>query len=174
MMRPLLESYRLTSILTLSPGSNRMKFFRIFPEMYPSTTSALSSLTLNIPLGRDSVMEPSWVHFCSCARHWMVVVHLELVRLVFFFDCWCVLTKNLLACFISFSCLLTNRVRGSANELEILHDVGEQAAIAAVAGAGFHHDRDAILTRASLWCTITTQQHSYLKIVKHHSYIKIQ
>lgn len=77
----------------------------------------------------------------------MLVVRLELVELFFFFDCWCVLAKSPLACFINFSCLLTNTERGSANELEVLQDVGvgEHAAIAAVAGAGFHHDRDAIV-----------------------------
>lgn len=161
MMRPLVESYRLTSILTLSPGSNRMKFFRIFPEMYPRTTSALSNLTLNMPLGRDSVMEPSWVHFCSCERHWMLVLLLELVNEWFFlFDCCLVLTKRPLACFINFACLLTNTGRGSANELEVLQDVGvgEQAVIAVVAGAGFHHERDAIVARSSLWCTITNPE----------------
>lgn len=104
----------------------------------------------------------------------MLVVRLELVELFFFFfDCCCVLTKRLLACFINSSCLLTNTERGSANELEVLQDVGvgEQAAIAAVAGAGFHHDRDAILIRASIW----TQQHSNLKIAKtQHSHIKMR
>lgn len=96
----------------------------------------------------------------------MLVVLLELVKLFFFFDCCCVLTKSPLACFINLSCLLINTERGSANELEALQDVGvgEQAVIAAVEGAGFHHDRDAIVTRASICCTITTQQHNYNSI----------
>src|SRR5437773_11199329 len=58
-MRPLLRSYGESSTSTLSPGTTRMKFIRIFPEMCARTSCPFWSSTLNIALGRASDTVPS-------------------------------------------------------------------------------------------------------------------
>src|SRR2546430_10678660 len=58
-MRPLLRSYGLSSTNTLSPGTTRMKFIRIFPEMCARTACPFWSSTLNMALGRASETVPS-------------------------------------------------------------------------------------------------------------------
>src|SRR6266508_1149518 len=58
-MRPLLRSYGLSSTSTLSPGTTRMKFMRIFPEMCARTACPFWSSTLNMALGRASETVPS-------------------------------------------------------------------------------------------------------------------
>ena len=59
MIRALLTSYDDISTSTLSPGTMRMKFFRIFPLMCASTFCPFGRLTRNIVLGRTSVTTPS-------------------------------------------------------------------------------------------------------------------
>src|ERR1700738_2080012 len=58
-MRPRLRSYGDSSTRTLSPGTTRMKFIRIFPEMCARTEWPFWSSTLNIALGRASETVPS-------------------------------------------------------------------------------------------------------------------
>src|SRR5256886_7435223 len=58
-MRPRLRSYGDSSTRTLSPGTTRMKFIRIFPEMCARTAWPFWSSTLNIALGRASETVPS-------------------------------------------------------------------------------------------------------------------
>src|SRR2546430_6294695 len=58
-MRPRFKSYGLNSTKTLSPGTTRMKFIRIFPEMCARTACPFWSSTLNMALGRASETVPS-------------------------------------------------------------------------------------------------------------------
>lgn len=57
-IRPLDRSYGLNSTATLSPGKILMKFVRIFPEMYASTSCPFSSSTRNIAFGSGSMIVP--------------------------------------------------------------------------------------------------------------------
>src|SRR5678809_482573 len=52
-MRPRLRSYGDSSTRTLSPGTTRMKFIRIFPEICARTAWPFWSSTLNIALGES-------------------------------------------------------------------------------------------------------------------------
>src|SRR3989338_8763607 len=56
---PRLKSYGESSNFTLSPGSILIKFMRIFPETCARTTWPFSSCTLNMALGRVSIISPS-------------------------------------------------------------------------------------------------------------------
>src|SRR5438270_9816485 len=58
-MRPRFKSYGDSSTNTLSPGTTRMKFMRIFPEMCARTACPFWSSTLNMALGRASETVPS-------------------------------------------------------------------------------------------------------------------
>src|SRR5580704_5181292 len=53
-MRPRVRSYGESSTATRSPGRMRMKFLRIFPEMWASTWCLFSSSTRNIAFGSGS------------------------------------------------------------------------------------------------------------------------
>lgn len=58
-MRPLLSSYCVISIVTLSPGKIRIRYIRILPERYPKTSRPSKRLTRNVAEGNASVTTPT-------------------------------------------------------------------------------------------------------------------
>ena len=58
-IRPLVRSYAESSTSTLSPGRIRMKFLRIFPDAWASTSCPLGSSILKKALGSASLTRPS-------------------------------------------------------------------------------------------------------------------
>jgi hypothetical protein len=64
MIRALVRSYGESSTSTLSPGTMRIKCFRIFPEMWASTLRFPGNSTRNMVPGKTCVTVPS-VMICS-------------------------------------------------------------------------------------------------------------
>ena len=64
-MRPLVRSYGDISIVTLSPGSMRMKFILSFPDIWALIVCPLGSSTTNWAFGNASLTVPS-ISITSC------------------------------------------------------------------------------------------------------------
>ena len=57
-MRPFVRSYGVISTTTVSPCRTRMRFLRILPAVWQSTTWSFSNVTRNIAFGRTSLTTP--------------------------------------------------------------------------------------------------------------------